>query len=282
MSNLTSLKSTIKLNSGHSIPCVHLGVYEVSSRDTYTSVSSALNLGYRAIDSAEWYGNEAAAGRAIRDFCDKTGTKREEVWFTTKLKSNSGYEATKRAIRRSLEECGLEYIDLYLIHSPYGGKRQRLESWEAMEEAVDDGMIRSIGVSNYGVSHLRELLATEPQIPPAINQIEVHPFNTRVDITSFCVQHGIVVQAYAPLAKAMRFNHPVLKRVASKVGKTPAQVLVRWSLEKGYVPLPKSVREARMKENADVFGWGLEDEDVKALDGCDEYLITDWDPTNAD
>jgi diketogulonate reductase-like aldo/keto reductase len=131
-------------------------------------------------------------------------------------------------------------------------------------------------------TQLQELLDSKPRIIPAINQVEVHPFNTRTDITSFCAQHDIVVEAYAPLVRAMRMRHPVLTQLSKKYGATPAQVLVRWSLQKGYVPLPKSTKKERIEENADVAKFALEEEDVKRLDGCDEYLVTDWDPTDAE
>ncbi|CZR65545.1 probable 2,5-diketo-D-gluconic acid reductase A [Phialocephala subalpina] len=280
------LKSTIKLNNGVLMPRIHLGVYMTSGRETSNAVTYALQAGYRAVDSAEWYANEHETGSAILKYLkspdNSTGLKREDIWFTTKLKMNTSYDATRKSIKKSIEKSGLGYIDLYLLHSPYGGKQRRLECWKAVEDAIGDGEIRAGGVSNYGVKHLQELLDSKPRIPPAVNQIEVHPFNTRTDITSFCDHHNIVVEAYAPLARALRFKNAKVVQLSNKYKCTPAQLFVRWSLQKGYVPLPKSVDKERIKANADIGGFEISEEDVKVLDGCDEYLVTDWDPTDAE
>ncbi|KUJ19638.1 Aldo/keto reductase [Mollisia scopiformis] len=280
------LNSTITLNNGVQMPRIHLGVYMTSGRETSSAVTHALTANYRAIDSAEWYANEHEVGSSILTFLSSpqntSKLERKDIWFTTKLKTNTSYDATRKAIKRSIKECGLGYIDLYLLHSPYGGRQRRLECWRAVEDAVDEGEVRAVGVSNYGVKHLQELLDSKPRIPPAVNQIEVHPFNTRNDITSFCAQHDIVVEAYAPLARAMRFKHPKVVELSKKYGCTPAQLMLRWSLQKGYVPLPKSTRKERIVGNADIGGFEIEEADMKGLDGCDEYLVTDWDPTDAD
>jgi len=271
---------------GLTIPTIHLGVYMTSGRTTTRAVLSALAGGYRAVDSAAWYENEKEVGDAMTSFLnskDNTeGLKREDLWFTTKLKDNAKYDQVRRKIKQSIHKSGLGYIDLYLLHSPYGGKSLRLESWRAVEDAISDGEIKVGGVSNYGVEHLQELIDSHPKILPAVNQIEVHPFNTRTGITSFCAKNGIVVEAYAPLAKALRMKHPVVVELSKKYKVTPAQVLVRWSLQKGYVPLPKSVSAERIKENAAVQCFEMAEGDMKKLDACDEYLVTDWDPTDAD
>ncbi|RDW73530.1 aldo-keto reductase-5 [Coleophoma cylindrospora] len=280
-----SLASTITLNNGVRMPLIHLGVYMTSGSECAKAVTAALENGYRAIDSAQWYENEAEVGGSIKKFLASEkgkGLQREDIWFTTKLKSNVGYDATRKCIKESLRKSGMQWLDLYLLHSPYGGKAKRLECWRAVEDAIAEGEIRAGGVSNYGVKHLQELLDSKPKIKPAVNQIEVHPFNTRTDITSFCQQNDITVEAYAPLARAMRMRHPQVVKLSKKYGCTPAQLLVRWSLQHGYVPLPKSVKEKRIVENADIGGFEIEEEDVKALDACDEYLVTDWDPTDAD
>jgi len=175
----------------------------------------------------------------------------------------------------------LSYIDLFLIHSPYGGKKARLESWKAVEDAIEAGEVRTGGVSNYGVKHLQELMDAKPRIMPAVNQIEVHPFNTRFEIADFCKKQGIVVEAYAPLVRTLRMKHPTIVSLSKKYSCTPAQLLIRWSLQHGYVPLPKSVTKARISENAEVGGFNIEDEDMKTMDGLDEYLVTDWDPVDA-
>lgn len=225
------------------------------------------------------YHNEREVGRAILAFLENEkkepdGLTREDIFFTTKLASNNGYDATRRSIKQSLKASGLDYIDLFLIHSPYGGKAQRLECWRAVEDAILDNEIRTGGVSNFGVRHLKELLGSNPRIHPAVNQIEVHPFNTRTDITSFCQENDIVVEAYAPLARAYRKSHPTVVSLSKKYGCSWAQLLVRWSLQHGYVPLPKSSSKERIIANADVGGFEIDEADMKTLDGLDEYLVT--------
>jgi len=230
------------------------------------------------------YHNEKEAGKAINDYLSSDANayslKREDVHFTSKLASNGSYDAARKAIKKSIKECNLGYIDLFLLHSPYGGKKARLESWRAVEDAIEDGEVRMGGVSNYGVKHLQELLDSKPRIPPVVNQIETHPFNTRFDITSFCKEHDIVVEAYAPLVRAMRMKHPTIVALSKKYSCTPGQLLVRWSLQHGFVPLPKSVNKERIIENSEVGGFEIEDEDMTKMDGLDEYLVTDWDPTD--
>jgi diketogulonate reductase-like aldo/keto reductase len=169
-------------------------------------------------------------------------------------------------------------VDLYLVHWPV--QQERHETWRAMERILADGKARAIGVSNYTVRHLEELLARAKE-PPSVNQVELHPFLAQPELREFCARHGIAVEAYAPLAKARRMDHPVLRSVAARHGRTPAQVLVRWSLEHGLVVIPKSVRPERIRENADVFGFTLDAEDLAALDGLDEGYRTSWDPTHA-
>ncbi|KAF7935334.1 uncharacterized protein EAE97_008241 [Botrytis byssoidea] len=283
MPSPSSLSKTIALNNGAQMPRIHLGVYMTSGRETETAVSTALAAGYLAFDSAEWYANEAQVGSAMNKYLSANkNVKREDLWFTTKLKTNTSYDATRKAVKDSLKRSGLDYIDLYLLHSPYGGKKRRLECWRAVEDAIADGEVRAGGVSNYGVKHLQELLDSKPRIIPTVNQIEVHPFNTRTDITSFCQSNGIVVEAYAPLARALRMKHPKIVSLSKKYSCSPAQLLVKWSLQHGYVPLPKSVTKERIISNGDVDGFEIEDGDMKEMDGLDEYLVTDWDPTDAD
>ncbi|KAL3427913.1 aldo/keto reductase [Phlyctema vagabunda] len=278
-----SLASTIKLSNGIVMPRIHLGVYMTSGRECSNAVTYALKAGYKAIDSAEWYANEREVGSSISKFlAGNPGTKREDLWFTTKLKTNSSYDATRKSIKESIRKSGLGYLDLYLLHSPYGGKTKRLECWKAVEDAIEAGEVRCGGVSNYGVKHLEELLDSKPRIRPVVNQIEFHPFNTRTDISLFCLDHNIIVEAYAPLARAMRMKHPSVVELSKKYKCTPGQLLIRWSLQHGFVPLPKSIREERIVENGEVGHFEISDHDVKVLDACDENLITDWDPTDAD
>ncbi|KPI44902.1 uncharacterized protein AB675_2636 [Cyphellophora attinorum] len=285
--NSFSLTTRLPVSNGLTIPQIQLGVYMMSSRQASEAVKYALNAGYRAIDSAQMYRNERDCGKAISSWLNDTnanssGLKREDIFFTSKLAQNSSYAAARKSIKSSVEACGLGYIDLFLLHSPYGGKAARLASWKAVEDAIADGEVKIGGVSNFGVKHLEELIASKPRILPAINQVEVHPFNTREDITSFCKQHNILIEAYAPLARALRMKHPVIVALAKKYQCTGAQVMIRWSVQNGYIPLPKSVSKERIESNGKVDFFEIDDADMKKLSGLDEYLVTDWDPTDTD
>ncbi|KAF9815819.1 hypothetical protein IEO21_04331 [Rhodonia placenta] len=254
------------------------GTYEMDGRQAYEAVRYALEVGYRHIDSAEWYDNERECGQAILDFCAASGVPRSSIFFTTKLRTNSGYAAVKKEIDRSIQTCGLGYVDLYLAHSPIGGPQMRAESWKAILEAKREGRLRSVGVSNYGVRHLQEMIKSGAELP-AINQVDLHPFMTRTDIVALCRQHGIALEAWAPLVRGYRFNHPSIKSLARKYHKEPAQILLRYSLQKGYIPLPKSSSKQRIKSNLDVYDLELSSEEIAHLDSLDEELVTDWDPT---
>ena len=262
------------------IPQLHLGLYLTSGRETSQATTWALESGYHGFDSAQMYGNEKEAGDSIETFLSSksntAGLKREDIFFTSKLSTNGKYDAVRRSISASVKRCGLGYIDLFLLHSPYGGKIARIESWHAVEDAINDGEIRIGGISNFGVRHIQELIASHPRIVPAVNQIEVHPFNTRTAIVEECKRHGIVVEAYAPLARALRMKHPLVQELSAKHGCDPGQLLVRWSMQKGFVALPKSSQKQRIALNGDVGGFEIDEEDVERLDACDEYLVTDW------
>ncbi|EPQ53975.1 aldo-keto reductase [Gloeophyllum trabeum ATCC 11539] len=278
MSQLT-LQSKLKLSDGNEIPILGFGTYELDGNDAYNAVKWALEAGYRHIDSAEWYENERECGHAILDFCKETDTPRSAIFYTTKLKSNSGYAATKRAIERSLIACGLGYIDLYLMHSPIGGPQARREAWKAICEAQGEGKLKSAGVSCFSVRHLKEM--AEGGVPiPAVNQIDLHPFMTRRDIVTYCEEHAIALEAWAPLVRGLRFGHPDIARLATKYGKQPAHVLLRWSIQKGFIVIPKSASKSRIIANTQIFDFRLSDEDIALLDSLDEYLVTDWDPTD--
>ncbi|KAI5867061.1 aldo-keto reductase family 1 member E1 [Durotheca rogersii] len=281
-----SLASKVKLPNGKLMPQIQLGLYMMAPRATTTAVTWALAAGYRGFDNAQAYLKEKRVGRAIRDFIstplyNTQGLVREDVFYTSKLASNNtSYQVVRRSIKRSVDTCGLGYIDLFLLHSPYGGRDARLTSWRAVEDAIDDGEVRSGGVSNYGVRHIEELMASNPRILPAVNQIEVHPFNTQTAIRATCAKYGIVVQAYAPLARALRMKHPTIVELSKRYSCTPAQLLVRWSLQHGLVPLPKSVKRKRLLENAKIGGFEISDTDMRKMDMLDEKLVTDWDPTD--
>ncbi|KAF5341370.1 hypothetical protein D9758_012283 [Tetrapyrgos nigripes] len=267
------------LRDGNTIPVFGFGTYELDGKDAYNTVSWALEAGYRHIDSAEWYENERECGQAILDFCHKNNIPRSSVFYTSKLKNNNGYERVKRAIEKSVKDCGLGYIDLYLVHGPIGGPKARLESWKAVVDAQKEGKLKSIGISTFGIRHMKELVETDLPIP-AINQIDLHPFQTRNDIVSYCKEHGIVLEAWAPLVRGLRFNHPKIKAFAQKYAKEPAQILLRYSLQKGYVTIPKASSKVRIVANTKIFDFELEEADVDALDALDEGLVTDWDPTD--
>ncbi|KAJ3019238.1 UNVERIFIED_CONTAM: hypothetical protein HDU68_010750 [Siphonaria sp. JEL0065] len=262
---------TTLLNNGLRIPSVGLGVYKATPEDCYKTVLAALKAGYRHIDTAAYYKNEADVGRAIKD----SGIPRSEIWVTTKLAVNEMRTPTA-SFHKSLKELDTGYVDLYLIHAPVQGKR--LQAWKEMEVLVEKGLAKAIGVSNFSVEHLQELLASST-IVPAVNQIELNPFLQHTDITEFCKEKGIVVQAYSPLTKARKLDDPVLVEISKKLNKSPAQVLIKWGLQKGFVTLPKTVNPARLVENIGVFDWTIPEESMAQLDAQECNFVTEWDPT---
>eukprot|EP00698_Gefionella_okellyi_P015962 TRINITY_DN4539_c0_g1_i2.p1 TRINITY_DN4539_c0_g1~~TRINITY_DN4539_c0_g1_i2.p1 ORF type:complete len:287 (-),score=54.85 TRINITY_DN4539_c0_g1_i2:749-1609(-) len=270
---MLSLLSKVPLSSGATIPLLGLGVYQTARSEAASIVLAAFKAGYRHVDTAALYKNEGEVGEAIR----KSGIPRSEIFITTKLWNNDqGYSEAKQAFAASLQKLGLDYVDLYLLHSPVRGKR--LDSWRALEELHAEGKIRSIGVSNYGIHHLKELFEN-CKVRPVVNQIEVSPYNTREELCKFCVDNNIVVEAYSPLTRGRKLNDQKLVAIASKYKKSTAQLLIRWSLQRGYVCLPKSSHEKRLVENADVFDFEISDADMKTLNGFDEGLVCGWDPT---
>jgi methylglyoxal/glyoxal reductase len=263
----------LALNTGASIPQVGLGVWQAPrGAGTRGAVATALRLGYRHLDTARIYGNEADVGAGIR----QSGVPRREVFVTTKLwNDDQGFDSTLRAFDASLGRLGLDDVDLYLLHWPVEGKR--LDSWRALERLHGEGRARAIGVSNFLSVHLEELL-THAAVVPAVDQIEVSPFLQQRETRAFCARHGIVVEAYSPLTHGRRLGHPAVVAVAARAGRTPAQVLLRWGIEHGLVVLPKSTREARIKENAAIFDFTLDPDAMATLDACEEGLVTGWDP----
>ncbi|KAI0059236.1 aldo-keto reductase [Artomyces pyxidatus] len=275
-----TLQTKYKLRDGNEIPVLGFGTYELDGKEAYQAVTWALQAGYRHIDSAEWYENEHECGRAILDFCYSTNTPRSEVFFTTKLKNNDGYEATLNAIQRSLRECGLGYIDLYLIHGPWGGQTARREAWQAIVEAQAQGKLKSIGISTFGMRHIQELIDTGLPLP-SVHQIDLHPFMTRTAIVNVCLpSRDVGPQAWAAVARGLRFDHPAIVALAKKYNKEPAHILLRYSLQKRFIPLVKSAVQSRIIDNTQIFDFELSGDDVAALDSLDEYLVTDWDPTD--
>jgi diketogulonate reductase-like aldo/keto reductase len=254
--------STIKLNTGDSMPAIGFGTWQIEDQDKAAkSVKTAIEVGYRLIDTAKIYGNEQGVGRGIAE----SGVARKEFFITTKLwNSDQGYESALIAFEQSLKRLGMEYLDLYLIHWPATDKRA--ESWKALQKIYSEGLANNIGVSNYTVRHLQELLA-ETDVVPAVNQIEFHPFiyEQQKEVLEFCREKGIVVEAYSPLARAKDLNNTTLHAIAERHGKTIAQVMLRWAIQHGTVPIPKSTNASRIKENFSVFDFKLSEEEMRTI-----------------
>ena len=265
---------TVALQDGRAIPQLGFGVFQIPpGGGTRAAVATALEAGYRHVDTAAIYRNEADVGAAIR----ASALSPESVWVTTKLaNADQGASTARRAFESSLERLGLDAVDLYLLHWP---DERRLESWRVLEQLRAEGLARSIGVSNFLVRHLDELL-THASVPPAVNQIELSPFlyRSRADTLRRCASEGIAVEAYSPLTKGRRLDDSTVAAIATEVGRTPAQVFIRWSLQKGFVVLPRSSNPGRIAENSAVFDFALEDRHMTTLDALDEGLTTGWDP----
>lgn len=263
------------MNDQKEIPILGLGVYQSRpGSETYNSVLTALKLGYRHIDTAALYANEADVGRAVRD----SKIARSEIFVTTKLwNSDHGYDQARKAFDSSLSRLGLDYIDLYLLHWPV--ERKRLDSWRALLELRREGRARSIGVSNFMIPHLRELIDASGETP-AVNQVELSPFLCQKELRNFCNDLRIIVEAYSPLTRGRMLGHPVILQLASRLQRTPAQIMLRWSIEHGCVVLPKSVTTKRIEENFRVFDFTLTAKDMVLLDSLDEEVRFSWDPTD--
>lgn len=290
-----SFSTFTKLSSGHSIPTIGLGVYQTPPEVTTGIVKAALNAGYRHLDSAQFYHNEQATSEGILQFLDENkDVKRSDIYYTTKLwDEDHSYESSKASIAKSLSllkgdgtvdsKRTLGYIDLMLIHSPQSDKERRLGTWKALQEAVAEGTIKSIGVSNYNTHHIDEILQWDGlKVKPAINQIELHPWLQRTEIVKHCRDNDIALEAYSPLTRGTKLDEPQLVAYSKKYNKTPAQILVRWSLQSGFITPPKSVNEDRIKANFDVLDFELSKEDVENLGDKDAYEVTAWDPTTYD
>ena len=252
---------SVKLNNGIEMPMVGFGVFQVSDEETEKAVLEALKAGYRLLDTAAVYGNEAGIGRAIK----ASGIPREEIFVTTKLwiQRENGYENTKKALEDSLTRLGLDYVDLYLMHQPFGDVH---EQWRAMEDLYKAGKARAIGVSNFHMDRLMDLITCH-EIVPAVNQIETHPFYQRDAEIAFHKELGILQQAWAPLAegKFEIFSNPILTQIAQKHGKSVAQVVLRWLNQRGVAIIPKSVKVERMLENREIFDFTLDEQDLAQI-----------------
>jgi 2,5-diketo-D-gluconate reductase A len=265
--NSTSSVPNLTLNDGHSIPQLGFGVFQIKPAETAEAVSRALEVGYRHIDTAEMYGNERGVGEAVR----ASGLDRGEVFITSKL--NNGFHApddARREFERTLTALGSDYVDLFLIHWPlptlYNG--DFVSTWKALEDFRDDGRARSIGVSNFQVAHL-ERLAAESEYAPAVNQIELHPYLLNEQVSAYDEAHNIATEAWSPIAQGAVLDDPLISAIADRLGKSPAQVVLRWHIQRGNVVFPKSTTPSRIKENFELFDFELEAHEVARIAALD-------------
>lgn len=257
---------TVTLNDDHTMPVLGLGVGELSEGEAEDAVAAALEAGYRLIDTAAVYGNEAAVGRAIK----ASGVPREEIFVTTKLATaDFGFKSSRDALTASLERLGLDYVDLYLIHWPAGEQGKYVDSWGGLMRSKEDGDTRSIGVSNFHAHHLDDIISLS-FFTPAVNQIELHPLLNQTELRAVNAEHGIATQAYGPLGVGRLLDHSAVTGIAEAHGKTAAQVLLRWNLQLGNSVVTRSTSPERIKSNLEVFDFELTGEQMAALDGLDE------------
>lgn len=269
---LNSIRDCFELSNGVKIPCVGFGTWQSEDgQQAYDAVMWALKAGYRHIDTAAAYGNEESVGKAINDFIKKGGVKREELFITTKLwNDDHGYEEAKKAIDLSLKKLGLDYLDLYLIHWPNPLKfrdlwqQKNIESWKAMEESYKEGKLKSIGLSNFCERHIEALLPSV-EIAPMVNQIKVCPGQSQKKLSDYSKGLGMVVEAYSPLGTGGIFKSDEMKKIAQKYNRSIAQVCIKWNLQLGNLPLPKSVTKERIIENADIFGFEVDSADMEKI-----------------
>ncbi|HEY0738325.1 MAG TPA: aldo/keto reductase [Herpetosiphonaceae bacterium] len=275
----TATIPSITLNNGVVIPQVGLGVFQTKEgAEVEHAVSAALEAGYRMIDTAAIYGNEVGVGRAIK----ASGIPREEIFITTKLwNANHAFDDALRAFDESLDKLDCGYIDLYLIHWPLPMEGKFTEAWRALEQIYASQRTRAIGVSNFKPHHLKDLLQSA-EVVPAVNQIELHPFLQQRETRDYCAEHGIIVESYSPLMQAGEaLEHPVIAGLAEKHGKSPAQVILRWHVQSGFIVIPKSIRAERIQENIAIFDFELSDSDMQAIAGMDRGQRIGADPDTA-
>lgn len=268
---MNSLKDCYTLSNGVKIPCIGFGTWKAPDGEVAaSSVKTALESGYRHIDTAAGYDNEASVGKGIKE----SGISREEIFVTSKVKnSERGYKTTLAAFDKTMTDLGLDYLDLYLIHWPASFSRFEdweqinLDTWRAMTELHKAGKIRSIGVSNFMPHHLKALMETE--VAPMVNQIEFHPGQMQPETVDFCKKNNILVEAWSPLGSGRMLENPTLTEIAAKYGKSVAQLCIRWCLQNGTLPLPKSVTPSRIKENGEIFDFTLDDEDMRRINSME-------------
>jgi 2,5-diketo-D-gluconate reductase A len=267
----------IELNNGVLMPRLGFGVFQVPDEQAESAVRTALEFGYRSVDTASLYGNERGVGRAVAD----SGVPREELFITTKLwNDDQGYEPAIDAFGASLQRLDLEYVDLFLIHWPKPTLDKYVESWRALERLYSDGRVRAIGVSNFQPAHLQRLL-DETDVVPAVNQIELHPYLQQRQLRDFDAAHRIATEAWSPLGQGQALDQPVIRTIADRYRKTPAQVVLRWHIQLGNIVIPKSVTPARIKQNIEVFDFELSDDDLRAIGDLESGMRIGPDPDEA-
>ncbi|WP_376768625.1 aldo/keto reductase [Paenibacillus foliorum] len=275
------LQDTTTLHNGIKMPWFGLGVFKVEEgAELVLAVKSAIKHGYRSIDTAAIYDNETSVGQGIHEAILENQISREDLFVTSKVwNADLGYESTLAAYETSLNKLGLDYLDLYLIHWPVEGKFK--DAWRALETLYKDGRVKAIGVSNFQVHHIEELMK-EATIKPMVNQVELHPQLTQKELIRFCKEQGIQIEAWSPLMQGQLLDHPILKEIADKHEKSIAQVILRWDLQHGIVTIPKSTKEHRILENSAVFDFELSKEDMARIDGLNQNHRVGPDPDNFD
>ncbi|EOP80990.1 glyoxal reductase [Bacillus cereus HuB4-4] len=278
---MKNLQSKTVLNNGVEMPWFGLGVFKVEEGpELVEAVKSAIKAGYRSIDTAAIYGNEKAVGEGIRAGIEATGISREELFITSKVwNADQGYEETIAAYEESLKKLELDYLDLYLVHWPVEGKYK--DTWRALETLYKEDHVRAIGVSNFQIHHLQDVMK-DAEIKPMINQLEYHPRLTQKELQAFCKEQGIQMEAWSPLMQGQLLDNETLQAIAEKHGKTTAQVILRWDLQNGIITIPKSTKEHRIIANADVFNFELTKEDMETIDALNENHRVGPDPDNFD
>ncbi|MCY7486584.1 aldo/keto reductase [Paenibacillus alvei] len=276
-----NLQDTTTLNNGVKMPWFGLGVFKVEEGpELVNAVKTAIKHGYRSVDTAAIYGNEEGVGQGIREGLKEAGISREELFVTSKVwNADLGYESTIAAYETSLKKLGLEYLDLYLIHWPVEGKYK--DAWRALETLYKEGRVKAIGVSNFQIHHLQDLMK-DAEIKPMINQVEYHPRLTQKELQAFCQDNGIQFEAWSPLMQGQLLDNEVIQEIANKHNKSVAQVILRWDLQNGVVTIPKSTKEHRIVENANVFDFELTKEEMEIIDGLNQNHRVGPDPDNFD
>lgn len=278
---MKNLQATTTLHNGVNMPWFGLGVFKVEEGpELVHAVKTAIQHGYRSIDTAAIYGNEEGVGQGIREGMREAGISREDVFVTSKVwNADLGFESTIAAYETSLAKLGLEYLDLYLIHWPVEGKYK--DAWRALETLYKEGRVKAIGVSNFQIHHLEDLMR-DAEIKPVINQVEYHPRLTQKELQSFCQKHDIQLEAWSPLMQGQLLDNDVLKEIANKYDKSVAQVILRWDLQNGVITIPKSTKEHRIIENSSIFDFELTKEEMERIDGLNQNYRVGPDPDNFD